>query len=90
MFCYILGEAAVDQVFFIQDLHLNFHSSLGFQHESGSSVKAIIQLSATLQLATDLKCFWLLILLLLYSTILGLSFLSPEDLCLPNQFLRGS
>ena len=90
MFCYILGEAAVDEVFFIQNLHLNFHSSLGFQHRSGPSVKAIIQLSATLQLAIDLKCFWLLILLLLYSTILGLSFLSPQDLCLPNQFLRGS
>ena len=40
MFCSILGEAAVDE-FFFQDLHLNFHSFLGFQHGSDSSVKAI-------------------------------------------------
>ena len=40
MFCYILGKAAVDE-FFIQDLHLNSHSFLGFQHGNGSSVKAI-------------------------------------------------
>ena len=37
-------------VFVIQDLHLNFHSFLGFQHESGLSVKAIMPLSATLPL----------------------------------------
>ena len=30
--------------FFIQDLHLNFHSFLGFQHGSGRSVKAIMLL----------------------------------------------
>ena len=66
--------------FFIQDLHLNFHSFLGFPHGSGSSVKA------TLPLAIGLKCFWFLIALLLYpkSTILGLSFLDPKDLCLPS------
>ena len=76
--------------FFIQDLHLNFHSFLGFQHGSGSSVKAIMRLSATLPLAIGLKCFWFLIALLLYpkSTILGLSFLDPKDLCLPNQFSK--
>ena len=75
--------------FFIQDLHLNFHSFLGFQHGSGSSVKVIMRL---LPLAIGLKCFWFLIALLLYpkSTILGLSFLDPKDLCLPNQFSRGS
>ena len=75
-----------------QDLHLNFHSFLGFQHGSDSSVKAIMRLSATLPLAIGLKCFWFLIALLLYpkSTILGLSFLDPKDLCLPNQFSRGS
>ena len=78
--------------FFIQDLHLKFHSFLGFWHGSGSSVKAIMPLSATLPLAIGLKCFWFLIALLVYpkSTILGLSFLNPKDLCLPNQFLRGS
>ena len=70
--------------FFIQDLHLNFHSFLGFQHGSGSSVKAIMRLSATLPLAIGLKCFCFLIALLLYpkSTILGLSFLDPKDLSL--------
>ena len=43
--------------FFIQDLHLNFHSFLGFQHGSGSSVKAIMPRSASLPLVTGLKCF---------------------------------
>ena len=57
MFCYILGEAAVDKFFFVQDLHLNFYSFLGFQHGSGSSVKAIMPLSVTLSLAIGLKCF---------------------------------
>ena len=78
--------------FFIQDLHLNFHSFLGFQRGSGSSVKAIMPLSATLPLAIGLKCCWFLIALLLYpkSTILGLSILDPKDLYLPNQFSRGS
>ena len=48
--------------FFIQDLHLNFHSFLGlFQHGSGSSAKAIMPLSATLPLATGLKISWFLI-----------------------------
>ena len=75
--------------FFIQDLHLNFHSFLGFQHGSGPSVQAIMRL---LPLAIGLKCFWFVIALLLYpkSTILALSFLDPKDLCLPNKFSRGS
>ena len=78
--------------FFIQDLHLNFHFFLGFQHGSGSSVKVIMPLSATLPLVIGLKWFWFLIALLLYpkSTILGLSYLDPKDPCLPNQFSRGS
>ena len=78
--------------FFIQDLKLNIHSILGFQHGSGSSVKTIMALSAILPVAIGLKWFRFLIALLLYpkSTILGLSFLDPKDLCLPNQFLRGS
>ena len=45
--------------FFIQDLHLKFHSFLGFQHESGLSVKAILLLSATLLLAICLNFFGL-------------------------------
>ena len=45
--------------FFSQDLHLNFHSFLGFQHGSGSLVKAIMLLSATLPLATGLNFFGL-------------------------------
>ena len=43
--------------FFIQDLHLNFHSFLGFQHGSGSSVKAIMLLSSGLPLAIDSNFF---------------------------------
>ena len=60
---------------FIQDLRLNFRSFLDFQYESGSSVKTIMLLSATLPLVIRLKCFWFLIALLLYpkSAILGLS-----------------
>ena len=49
--------------FFIQDLHLNFHSFLGFWHGSGSSVKRIMPLSATLPLTIGLKCFWFLIVI---------------------------
>ena len=45
--------------FFIQDLHLNFHSFLGFQHGSGLSVKAIMLLSAALPLAISLNFFGL-------------------------------
>ena len=45
--------------FFIQDLHLNFHSFLGFQHRSGSSVKAIMLLSTALPLAIGLNLFGL-------------------------------
>ena len=52
--------------FFIQDLHLNFHSFLGFQRGSGSLVKGIMLLSATLALAIGLKFFCFLIALLLY------------------------
>ena len=87
MFCYILGEQQL-MSFFIQDLHLNFHSFLGFQHGSDSSVNAIMLLSATLPLAIGLKCFWFLIALLLYtkSTILRLSFLYPQDLCFLPSF----
>ena len=43
--------AAVDDFFLIQDLNQNFHSFLGFQHGTDSSVNAIMLLSATLPLA---------------------------------------
>ena len=48
------------------------------------------QFKRLLPLAIGLKCFWFLIALFLYlkSTILGLSFLDPKDLCLPNQFSK--
>ena len=66
MLCYILRESAVDE-FFIQDLHLDFHYFLGFRHDNGSSVKKIMPLSATLQLANGLKKrFWFLIALWSY------------------------
>ena len=45
--------------FLIQDLVLNFHSFLGFQHGSGSSIKAIMSLSATLPLVIGLNFFGL-------------------------------
>ena len=43
--------------FFIQDLQLNFQSFLGFQHGSGSSIKATMPLSATLPLVIGLNFF---------------------------------
>ena len=86
MFCFNLGEAAVDE-FFIQDLQLNFHSFLGFRHGSGFPIKAIVSLSAALPLAVGK---WVVIALLYRkSAILGLYFLDSKDLCLPNQFSRG-
>ena len=45
--------------FFIQDLHLNFHSFLGFQHRSDSPVKTIMLLSVELPLAIGLNFFGL-------------------------------
>ena len=77
--------AAVDE-FFYSRLTFKLSFFLGFQHGSRSSVKAIMRLSATLPLPIGLKCFSFLIALLLYpkSTILGLSFLDPKDLCLPS------
>ena len=90
-FWHILGEAAVDEIFrsiFTFKLSL----ILGFQHGICSSVEAIVPLLATLPLAIGLNFFWFLTALLFYpkSAILGLSFLDPEDLCLANQFSRGS
>ena len=76
MFYYILEEAAVDE-FFIQNLHLNFYSFLGFfQHGSGSSAKAITPLPATLLLPISLKNVWFLIALLLFSSQPYLDYLS--------------
>ena len=63
--------------FFIQDLHLNFHSFLGFQHGSGSSVKAImLPTISSITISDWFEFFWFVIALLLYrkSAILGLSF----------------
>ena len=57
MFCYILGEAAVDELFYSR-FTFKLSTFLGFfQHGSGSSVKAIMPLSATLPLAIGLKIF---------------------------------
>ena len=71
--------------FFIQDLHLNFHSFLGFQHGSGLSVKAIMPLSATLPLAIGLN-------FLVYNSIFiskvshsWISFLNPKDQSNPTK-----
>ena len=58
MICFNLGEAAVDE-FFYSRFTLNFHPFLGFQHGSGSSVKAIMLLPAALPLAIGLNLFGL-------------------------------
>ena len=91
MFCYILGEAAVDEFFNLR-FAIKISFFLGIQHRSRSSVTGITSLSATLPLVIGLKIFWFIKALLLYPTtaILGLSFLDPKDLCLPNRFSRGS
>ena len=49
---------------FIQDLHLNFHSFLGFQHGSVSPIKAVMPLSTTLPIAIGLS--FLVVIALLY------------------------
>ena len=49
---------------FIQDLHLNFHSFLGFQQGSVSSIKAVMPLSTTLPIAIGLS--FLVVIALLY------------------------
>ena len=74
MFCYILRVAAVDEFFYLRFTFKLSYFFRFFQHGSGSSVNAIMPLSATLPLATDLKIFWFIIALLLYpkSDILGL------------------
>ena len=91
MFCYILRKAAVDE-FFSSRFTFTFILFLGLQHGSASSLKAVMPLSATSPLAIGLKFLWFLIVLLLYpkSTILGLFFLDPKEICLPNQLSRGS
>ena len=54
--CYVLiWEKQQLMSFFIQDLHLNFHSFLGLQHGSGSSIKGIMLLSAALPLPIGLN-----------------------------------
>ena len=58
MFCFNLGEAAVDE-FFVQDIQLNFHSFLGFQHGNGSSIKAIMPLSANITISDWFEFFGL-------------------------------
>ena len=57
MFCFNLGETAVDEFSYSR---FTFKISLGLQHGSGSSVKATMPLSAALPLATDLVFFGLL------------------------------
>ena len=88
MFCFNLGEAAVDEFFYSR---FTFNLSFCFSFSTWKwlvSNKGIILLSAALPLAIGLICFWFVIALLLYreSVILGLSFLDPKDLCLPNSF----
>ena len=57
MFCFNLG-AAVDEFFYSRvTFILSFF--LGFQHGGGSSVKAIVLLSAALPLAISLNFFGL-------------------------------
>ena len=56
MFCFNLGVAAFDD-FLYSRFTLKLHSFLGFQYGSGSSIKAIMPLSATLPLAIGLEFF---------------------------------
>ena len=92
---FYFGRSSSWWVFYSRFTIKIFHSFSGFfQHGSGSSVNAIMSLSSALLLAISLKIFWFLIALLLQfypkSAILGLSFLDPKDICLPNQFSRRS
>ena len=81
-----MGETAVDEFFYLKFL-FKLPFLVRFLTWKWLFSKKIMPLSATLPLI-GLKCFWFLMALLLYpkSTILGLPFLDPKDLCLPNQF----
>ena len=59
MFCYILGEAAVDEFFYSRFTFKLSFFFLSFQHGSDLSVKAIMLLSAALPLAIGLNFFGL-------------------------------
>ena len=85
MFCYILGEAAVDEFFYSGFTFKLSFFFLGFQHASGTLVKVIMRL---LPLVIGLKCFWFLLALLLYlrSTILKLSFLYLKTFAYQTSF----
>ena len=53
MFCFNLGEAAVD--FFCSRFTVKLYCFLGFQHGSSSSIKVIMPLAATLPLTIGLE-----------------------------------
>ena len=71
--------------FFIQDLQLNFHSFLGFQHGSGLSIKAIMPLSATLPLAIGLNFLVCNSIFISKVSHTWISFLNPKDQSNPTK-----
>ena len=89
MFCFNLGEAAVDELFYSR---FTFNLSFFFRF---STWKWLLSLGnhaiiSSITICDWVEIFWFVIALLLYrkSAILGLSFLNPKNLSLPNQFSK--
>ena len=91
MFCFILGEEAVDDDFFLFKIYS--WTSIFFRFSTwkwlvneGNHVNI-----SNITISDRFDFFWFVIALLYRkSAILGLSFLNPKNLCLSNQFSRGS
>ena len=89
MFCFNLGEAAVDELFYSR---FTFNLSFFFRF---STWKWLLSLGnhaiiSSITIRDWVEIFWFVIALLLYrkSAILELSFLNPKNLSLPNQFSK--
>ena len=89
MFCFNLGQAAVDELFYSR---FTFNLSFFFRF---STWKWLLNLGnhatiSSITISNWIEFFWFAIALLLYwkSAILGLSFLDAKDLCLQSQFSK--
>ena len=89
MFYFNLGQAAVDELFYSR---FTFNLSFFFRF---STWKWLLSLGnhatiSSITISNWVEFFWFAIALLLYrkSAILGLSFLDPKNLSLPNKFSK--
>ena len=84
--CFVLiWEKQQLMSFLFKIFHLNFHSFLGFQNGSDSSIKAIIPLSATLPLAIGLNFLVRNSIVISKVNHTWISFLNPKDQSNPTK-----